>query len=155
MATDRAPVGPVVVGVDGSEPSRQALRWARSVAQSSGSDIEVIATWAMPVTAGGLGWADVPMDWDRSQETAGMLDQVLAEVFGADQPQNLRTSVTHGFASQTLLEASKGAYMVVVGNRGHGGLTGMLLGSVSAACTERAACPVLVIRGDTPPPPVR
>lgn len=144
-----------MVGVDGSEPSRAALRWARSIADGLGLQIEAIATWAMPATAGGLGWADDPMNWDRTTETAGMLDRVLEDVFGADQPQNLRAIVTHGLASQTLLEASKSAYMVVVGNRGHGGLTGMLLGSVSAACTERAACPVLVIRGDTPPPPVR
>lgn len=155
MSDDPAPAGPIVVGVDGSEPSRQALRWARALADSSGLRVDAIATWAMPVTAGGLGWVDVPSDWDRTQEITAMLDHTLAEVFGVDQPQNLRPLVRHGLASEVLLEASKGAYMVVVGNRGHGGFTGMLLGSVSAACTERAACPVVVVRGDTPPPPTR
>jgi len=52
-----------------------------------------------------------------------------------------------------LLEVSDGARMLVVGSRGQGGLAGLLLGSVSAAGAEHAACPVLVVHGTTLPPP--
>ena len=57
-----------------------------------------------------------------------------------------------GNAAKVLLEASEGARMLVVGSRGHGGFSGLLLGSVSAACAEHARCPVVVVHGDGPPP---
>ena len=63
-----------------------------------------------------------------------------------------RRLVNEGGAAGVLLDASQGAIMLVVGSRGHGGFTGLLLGSVSANVAEHATCPVLVIHGDQGPP---
>ncbi len=60
--------------------------------------------------------------------------------------------VREGGAAKVLLEASTGADMLVVGSRGHGGFSGLLLGSVSAGVSEHASCPVLIIHGDRPLP---
>ncbi|MDQ1560876.1 MAG: hypothetical protein QOE85_217, partial [Actinomycetota bacterium] len=56
------------------------------------------------------------------------------------------TEVTfEGNADEILIEQSRGAEMLIVGSRGHGGIAGVLLGSVSAKCAEHAHCPVLII----------
>jgi nucleotide-binding universal stress UspA family protein len=144
----------VIVGVDGSEPSKQALRWAEFIARASGSTIEVVAAW-QPYTAYGwvgAGWAAMPSDWNPAQDAEQALTATLDEVFGEQRPAGLQITVREGNAAQVLLEASKGARMLVVGSRGHGGFAGLFLGSVSAACAEHATCPVLVLHGDTPAP---
>jgi nucleotide-binding universal stress UspA family protein len=73
-------------------------------------------------------------------------------VFGGDRPAGLVTRVEQGGAARILIDVSQGANLLVVGSRGHGGFAGLLLGSVSSACAEHAACPVLVVHGETPPP---
>jgi nucleotide-binding universal stress UspA family protein len=146
--------GRVIVGVDGSEPSKQALRWALFIARASGSTLEAVAAW-QPYTAygwAGAGWATMPTDWNPAQDAEKALAATIDEVFGAHRPAGLTCTVREGNAAQVLLEASAGARMLVVGSRGHGGFTDLLLGSVSAACTEHASCPVLVLHGDTPAP---
>ena len=60
--------------------------------------------------------------------------------------------VQEGLPAKVPLDESKGATMLIVGSRGHGGFSGMLLGSVSANCAEHATCPMLVIHGDRPTP---
>lgn len=143
----------VVVGVDGSEPSKHALRWAQFLARASASTLEAVAAW-QPYTAwgSGAGWAAMPTDWNPAQDAEKVLTATIEEVFGDQHPVGVQLTVREGNAAQVLLEVSEGAWMLVVGSRGHGGFTGLLLGSVSAACTEHATCPVLVLHGDTPPP---
>lgn len=144
----------VVVGVDGSEPSKQALRWAQFIARTTASTLEVVAAW-QPYTAYGwmgAGMAPMPADWDPAQDAEKALTATIDEVFGEQRPAGLQLIVREGYAAQVLLEASDGARMLVIGSRGHGGFSGLLLGSVSAACTEHATCPVLVLHGDTPAP---
>jgi nucleotide-binding universal stress UspA family protein len=157
VATQAAPeAGRVVVGVDGSEPSKHALRWARFIADASGSTLEVVAAWQAYTAFGwmGVGWAAMPTDWNPEQDAEKVLTQTIDEVFGANRPAGLRLTVREGNAAELLLAASKDARMLVVGSRGHGGFADLLLGSVSAACTEHAGCPVLVLHGNTPAPTV-
>jgi nucleotide-binding universal stress UspA family protein len=151
------PVDPhrIVVGVDGSPPSDDALRWGRFLTESIGGTLQAvfawpsIAEWASP-------WAPdevaVPWELDPGKDAARFLDQTLDRVFGDDRPAKLQATVAEGSPTKALLQISEGARMLVVGSRGHGGFTGLLLGSVSTACTEHARCPVLVVHGLTPPP---
>ncbi|MGZ4593994.1 MAG: universal stress protein [Actinomycetes bacterium] len=146
MTSESAPSarGRVVVGVDGSASSKAALRWAARIAPVVDGDIEAVIAWEYPVN---YGWAaaGTPDGWRPDIDAGKVLDEVCAQVFGDRRPQGLTTSVREGQASAVLLEASKGADMLVVGSRGHGGFAGLLLGSVSATCAEHACCPVLVV----------
>jgi nucleotide-binding universal stress UspA family protein len=135
----------VVVGVDGSPESRQALRWASQFAAATGAHLVTVAAWEYPPTAG---WAAWPAEWDPAAISRTELVKSVHEVFGTDPPKDIELIVRQGNPAAVLLKESKGAAMLVVGSRGHGGFTGMLLGSVSANVAEHADCPVLVMHGD-------
>lgn len=139
----------IVVGIDGSDESKQALRWARSLAPALGAQIEAIAVWHLPA---GYGTVVVPEGWDPEQDMREVLVGTVREVVGAQLPEGLHLIVREGNAAKQLLDASTGAAMVVVGSRGHGGFTGLLLGSVSSSIAHHAGCPVLVVHGDVQPP---
>jgi nucleotide-binding universal stress UspA family protein len=145
----------VVVGVDGSPASQQALRWARFLTEATNSPLAVVSVWDQASVYGWAAgsWSAMPADWDPSLEARRGLNSTLDAVFDAQRPTGLRTAVIEGNVARTLLEVSRGARMLVVGSRGHGGFAGLLLGSVSSACAEHATCPVLIVHGHTPPPP--
>lgn len=138
--------GRVVVGVDGSGPSLEALRWAVRIAPVVDGAIEAVSTWEIPSD---YGWATDLGDWQPDVDARRVLDGALDAVFGEQRPPGLVAIVREGHASTVLLEVSKDADMLIVGSRGHGGFAGLLLGSVSAAVAEHAHCPVLVVH-DTP-----
>ena len=145
------PTRGIVVGMDGSPQSRQALRWAAQLARTFGAPITVATGWEFP-TALGYG-APIP-DWDPEDDMRRVQDDAIADVFGDEPPTDLGRVLEPGGAARVLIEASEGALMLVVGSRGHGGFTGLLLGSVSAMVAEHASCPVLIVHGDHPPPGV-
>lgn len=133
--------GPVVVGVDGSEASKEALRWAARMAAVEGVSILALTTWEYPPAFN----SPVDVDWRPDVDAETVLHETLDEVFGDERPATLEARVVHGPARTVLLEASEGATLLVVGSRGHGGFAGLLLGSVSSACAEHGHCPVLVV----------
>jgi len=133
----------IVVGIDGSECSKEALRWAARQAKFTGAALEVVIGWQYPVF---YGWAPGPQDFDFGAAAGQALTEALDEVFGKDRPARLRTRVVEGHAAQVLVEASAGADLLVVGSRGHSGFVDALLGSVSTYCVHHARCPVTVIR---------
>jgi nucleotide-binding universal stress UspA family protein len=142
----------IVVGVDGSPSSRAALRWALWQAQLTGASIEAITAWqaptlvtvATPFAKAEAGGAD-----DSQIKTAAenMLRTVVAQEVGPSTGITVKAEVGEGSAAQLLLEAAKDAFLVVVGSRGHGGIAGTLLGSVSQSLAQHSPCPVLIIRG--------
>jgi len=138
----------IVVGVDGSESSLQALRWARHLAEPAGTKIEAITTWQAPVGWNDGVWIDIGSPRSTAEEIVG--DAVRA-VYGDASANGVTTTVVPGSPAATLIEAGKTAAMIIVGSRGHGGFAGLLLGSVSSAVAEHATCPVLVVHGDRPP----
>jgi nucleotide-binding universal stress UspA family protein len=140
----------VVVGVDGSEPSKQALRWGLFLAQTTGATIDAVMAWMLPAFAGA---GVLPAEWNPERDAADALHATVIEVLGEQPPVPVGEIVAEGGAARILLEASEGASILVVGSRGHGGFAGLLLGSVSSACAEHASGAVLVVHGETPPPP--
>jgi nucleotide-binding universal stress UspA family protein len=137
----------VVVGVDGSEQSKQALRWAARFAASAGARVEAIAAWEYPTA---YGWGAIPIEGNLEQDMAKALTATVDEVFGSRRPVDMELLVEQGHPARVLVEASKGALLLVVGSRGHGGFYGLLLGSVSANVAEHAKCPVLIIHDSEP-----
>jgi nucleotide-binding universal stress UspA family protein len=134
----------IVVGVDGSDSSRQALTWAVDYAALIGAEVDAVTSWNYPT---GYGMGGVASNWNPGEEARGLLAETVASVFGGDIAVPLTQVVREGNAAQVLLDETKDAQMLVVGSRGHGGFAGLLLGSVSAHCAEHARCPVLVIHG--------
>jgi nucleotide-binding universal stress UspA family protein len=133
----------IVVGVDGSESSKDALRWASHQAKLTGASLEVVITWEIAPPSYGYS-LPVPSDYDPQANAKQTLDDTVLDVLGAGAP--VQTRAVEGSPGQTLVELAKGAELLVLGSRGHGQVVGMLLGSVSEYCAAHAACPVVVIR---------
>lgn len=134
----------IVVGVDGSDRSKDALRWAAQQAELTGATLEAIAVWHDPGVSG-LAAAN-PRELGLSKLAEQTLAHAVDEVFGADHPAWLRTRVVEGHAAQVLVDASADADLLVVGSHGHGRFVSALLGPVSTHCVHHARCPITVIR---------
>lgn len=137
----------IVVGVDGSEPSMRALRWAVRQAKLTGGSVDAVTAWHCPTN---VGVAPVAFDGlaDFESDAKRILTEALAEVRGLVPEVLVESQVGEGNAAEVLLRAAKGADLLVVGSRGHGGFASALLGSVSLHCVQHAHCPVVVIRAD-------
>ncbi len=129
----------ILVGVDGSSPSVDALREGERIAAAFGAPLEAVIVWAYPSYEFVVGAGD----FDKA--AASTLEQAIEDAFGSDPPP-IRRHVVAGPTSHTLIEESKRSRMLVLGSRGHGGFKGLLLGSVSAACAAHAHCSVLIVR---------
>jgi nucleotide-binding universal stress UspA family protein len=139
----------IVVGVDGSESSVLALRWAAHYGALVSARLEVVMAWEYPPS---FGWATIAPDWRPGDDAKKVLEESARSAFGDQWPAGIEFRTGEGGAAKVLLEACDGATMLVVGSRGHGGFTGLLLGSVSANVAEHAPCPVLIIHGNQGPP---
>lgn len=134
----------IVVGVDGSEPSKAALRWAIRQARLTGCSVDAVTAWRYPSTYGLAPLGDQAVDLESDASKA--LTAALNEVSGLEPDVPVCPHVSEGRAGEVLLRAAKGADLLVVGNRGHGEFASALLGSVSLYCVLHAHCPVLILR---------
>jgi nucleotide-binding universal stress UspA family protein len=137
----------IVVGVDGSDTSKTALRWAIRQAKATGSTVDAVIAWHYPST---YGWAAFGDGFDFGGDAQKLLATTISEVCGRDQDVPVRSLVVEGPPAEVLLRAASGADLLVVGSRGHGGFASMMLGSVSLHCVSHAHCPVLVLRDGHP-----
>ncbi len=135
----------VVVGVDGSEESKQALRWGARIAAAENARLEAITVWQFPAT---FIQAYVPVSVDQTQDMEKALTDIVDEVFGPDRPADMHLAVLEGGTAHVLLRESADAVMLVVGSRGHGGFAGLLLGSVSHNLAAHSSCPVLIVHAE-------
>ncbi|MGW4561119.1 universal stress protein [Streptomyces sp. NPDC004561] len=134
----------VVVGVDGSQSSYEALRWAVHYAGLIGGTVDAVAAWELP---GLYGWSAPAVDMDVDvDETRQKVELELTDVLGPDAAGSVRTAVVHGNPADVLLRAAEGADVLVVGSRGRGGFAAALLGSVSQHVSQHASCPVVIVR---------
>jgi nucleotide-binding universal stress UspA family protein len=143
METDRTS-GRIVVGVDGSEGSAKALRWAAREARLHDWSIHLIHSGSVPyVEYPDLGYID-PGPFDAAARA--VLDDAIATLAEFEPAASIsKASVMHDDAATALLTVADGAELLVVGSRGHGGFARLLLGSVSQRCVDHAPCPTAVI----------
>ena len=138
-------MGVVVVGVDGSDASMDALRFAADEARLRGIPIRVVCGWSPPVT--GKWPAGVMLDpepFERAaRETIDAMMTAVGSEFGGIEVESV---VAVGGGANAVLEQCSDAELVVVGSRGRGGFKGLLLGSVSQQVVLHAPCPVVVVR---------
>ncbi len=134
----------IVVGVDGSDTSVSALRWACRYAVQSDSSVEAVTAWEWPTSLGPA--VAIPEDYDPATDADTVLHQTVDPLSREFPSVTIRPRAVEGHPAQTLVEASRHADLLVVGNRGHGELSGLLIGSVSQYCVAHAESPVLVYR---------
>ncbi len=141
-----AAAGRVVVGVDGSSGAQAALEFAVAEAALRGASVHAVHSWQCPVSDGG--WV-VPVTEYETYARGVLADAVAraapAEVHRLTEPP-VTSDLQEGHPAERLLAAARGAALLVVGSRGHGGFVGLLLGSVSQYCITHATCPVVVVR---------
>ena len=134
----------IVVGVDGFESSTASLCWAIHQAKLTGAVVEAVTTWHIPPGSGMVTAVDMP---DYQDDARVVLTEAIAQTCTLDTDVEVRPRVVEGRAGAVLVQAAEGADLLVVGNRGHGGLAEALLGSVGQYCVHHAPCPVVIMRG--------
>jgi nucleotide-binding universal stress UspA family protein len=135
----------IVVGVDGSESSRAALRWAARQAELTAALVVAVTAWEYPVFS--VGEVLLP-----PQDPESIATRMLAEAVTSTLPDNrveIRQQTVGNHPAQALVDAAQGAQLLVVGSRGHGTFSAALLGSVAMSCIQHASCPVVVVRSPT------
>jgi nucleotide-binding universal stress UspA family protein len=145
-------VGTIVVGTDGSEHARAALRWAVDEARFHEAAVRAVHAWTIvPVTAPPFGEPPVihptPDEIAMLQEAAQrLLDESVDEVAAAKDGPAIERKLVQGLAAEALLAEAQDADLLVVGSRGLGGFKGLLLGSVGQQVAHHAPCPVVIVR---------
>jgi nucleotide-binding universal stress UspA family protein len=138
----------VVVGVDGSEGSRLALRWALDEARRRALPLNVVMAWQDPVLSTVPLYGVEPQTTDLQAEWEEHLLGILeAEELTEVTDVEITTRVVESPPAPALLAAAGPDDILVVGTRGRGAFSGMLLGSVSQHCVTHAPCPVVVVPG--------
>jgi nucleotide-binding universal stress UspA family protein len=134
----------IVVGVDGSESSRHAVRWALQQASSTGAALRAVSSWRWPnyITR-------IPPGVDLAADTSRTLGEILDAVTPEHPDVPVTQHVLEGPAGPALLTQANNAALLVVGARGRAAFPGMLIGSVAEYCVRNGLCPVVVIRGDS------
>jgi nucleotide-binding universal stress UspA family protein len=136
-------MGRIVVGIDGSAASVDALRHAVTLAGALSAEVDAVHTWHMGYAATELSMVPTPARGDIEAAARRVLEDAIRAV--GEHEVTITPIVAEGDAAATLLDAAEVADMLVVGSRGHGGFVGLLLGSVSHKVISHAPCPVLVV----------
>jgi nucleotide-binding universal stress UspA family protein len=140
-------MGRIVVGVDGSEPSRAALQWAVDEACRRQAQLETVHVWQYPNVYATTG-AFSAFVFDSSELEAAAkaeLDEIVATVDASGLASPIIQTVVSGVPASVLLEKAQDADVLVVGSRGRGGFAGLLLGSVSQQLAHHAHCPLVIV----------
>jgi nucleotide-binding universal stress UspA family protein len=139
-------MGLIVVGIDGSDHSKEALRWALDEARLRGAALRVVTAWTAPVYIGYAAVSGAAIDPSLFQEAAGeQVEKTVKEVVGDVTDVQIERKTVEGTAALVLVEEAQEADLLVVGSRGHGGFAGLLLGSASQQCAQHATCPVVIV----------
>ena len=144
--------GVIVVGVDGSQGAKEALRFALQEARRRQATLRAVHAWRFGYigVTGIEGFSPLyGADLGELRHNAEVfLNATLDDVVSDGNGVVLEGVVVEGAAARVLVDQSRGADLLVVGSRGHGGFAGLLLGSVSQQCAQHAACPVVIVPTD-------
>jgi len=147
MASEGDARPPAVVGVDGSDGSVAALRWAVRYGAATGTPVRAVLVWHYPTAAGQppVGHAPEAVTQEVEGHEAAILREAIRKA-AADAPgADVHGEVVYGHPVEVLIEESGHADVLVVGRRGHEGFLARHLGSVSLHCVNAAQCPVVVV----------
>ena len=146
-------MGKIVVGIDGSDAAKDALRWALDEARLRSDKIVAVHAWesppAMPEPGPAPGFDLVGIMPQVEEAGERLVKAVVEEVVGDDSDVTVEPVAIQGPAASVLVEAARDADMLVVASRGHGGFTALLLGSVSQQLAHHAPCPLVIHRKRT------
>jgi nucleotide-binding universal stress UspA family protein len=142
-------MGEIIVGVDGSPAAAHALQWAAREAARHGSSVTAVLAWGYLDQHGPDRWADFDPHY-HAEDAEEALNSYVRGAVGEAAASTVARRAVCDLAARALLDQSEGAELLVVGARGRGGFSGLLLGSVSDHCTRHARCPIAVVRGDHP-----
>lgn len=138
----------IVVGVDGSEPSKDALRWALEEARLRNAELVAVHAWqpvaAIPEPGPAPGFDMVNVLPEVEEAAERLVNAVVDEVAGDDR--TVQRIAREGRTVEVLADAARDADLLVVGSRGVGGFRALLLGSVSQQLAHHAPCPLLIHR---------
>jgi len=139
----------IIVGIDGSSHSVRALEWALNEAASRHARLTVLTVHSVAVS----GWSGNPIllpgdaeDQEKARQAAEELTLKAASQLGEAKPASVTVRAIIGFPAEELIKASGHADLLVVGSRGAGGFTKLIVGSVSSQVVHHATCPVVVVR---------
>lgn len=135
----------IVAGLDGSEQSIHACRWAVEHARLLGADVHIVGAWQVPAT---IFLTPTWQEEDYGNEARRAFEESLAEVLAGEQAAHVRPYLIRGRSRAVLLEAAEGATSLVIGSHGRGNsYPGMHIGSTANFLVHHAPCPVVVVRG--------
>lgn len=140
------PTARIVVGVDGSPASLAALRWATTEAVLRDVTVTAVHAWHYPYVGdiAGMAWY-VPIQQGLEEEAHAVVERAITAAAPPTEQARIDKVVVQGGAGTALVDAAKGAELLVVGSRGRGGFAGLMLGSVSQQCLHNAPCPIVII----------
>lgn len=137
----------IVVGVDGSESSRQALAWAAAEAELHHEELLLVQSWNEPMF-GGPGFSAMYETDVAVQDAKAALESISAATRELHPEVHVASALIDGRPAMSLVMRARDAELLVVGSRGNGGFLGLELGSVSTKAARRSPVPVVVVRGD-------
>jgi nucleotide-binding universal stress UspA family protein len=145
METAQAPT--IVVGVDGSACSYEALEFAIEEARLRNAELRIVTAWNIPPLAysGPYATGIEPEAFEEGAKTTSA--QAVEHARGIAPTLKIEAITPNASGASGLLDAAKDAVLLVVGSRGHGGFTSLLLGSVSQQLAQHAPCPVTIFHG--------
>jgi nucleotide-binding universal stress UspA family protein len=135
----------IVVGTDGSAGSDRAVAWALDEARRRGVRVELVHVWSFAI-GGHAAEASALAQLEAASQA--LLDRAVAAARAVAGETVIRGRLVVGHPAHRLVERSVEAELLVVGSRGHGPVSSLLLGSVADACVRHAACPVVVVPPD-------
>jgi nucleotide-binding universal stress UspA family protein len=138
----------IIVGVDGSHGAHRALDWAMKEAAAHHAQLTVVTVHEVPVS----GWTGNPIilpidapELEKTRQAAEDMVTKAAAQLGESRPASVTIHAVNGFPAEELIQASRDADLLVVGSRGAGGFTRLMMGSVSNQVVHHAHCPVVVV----------